>query len=598
MAQLQRLTRKGILTFLAVSLNAPGQPVRVTVEASSPIRSINPWLYGINTARWDESLFPGPSDEMLSTADRDAIAKIKASGITLLKYPGGNDADYYVWNSTANDATEMDTDEYMALCREVGAEPFITVNFNESPELAAEWVRYCNIDRRYNVKLWEVGDEQWGWWAKGHAPPEEYARKYVSFVKAMKAVDSTIKVATNVPLGPHPENWTERVLKSAGDYVDMLTFTFFPQRRGTEHDDSLLVSTQKFRELFLKLRNDVERIVGAAKAKSILYVNVGYNSVDGYPGPQTLQVVNALWVADMLGTMAEVGVDIACYWALHNYYPPRGGDYGYLSSDGKNTPRYNYFVFPLLSNRFKGTVVQTKCSDSSISVYASKNGKALSILAMNKSKKRAKTLEVSLIDWTPQARGRRWILSEQKKAVELPPLSNLSERFAMQVPAYSLIIAELVSPDSVIPPRNLAPLARASASTYSTAWPNRTPVYAIDGKLYTGWYSEAWTKTEGDEPQWFRLSWPKLQTISFVRIHWGDTYATRYSVKTSQDGKNWHTVRKVAEGRGGTEELVFGPVKARHLMIDGESGLKKAGTKGVSKYSIREIEVYERPIPK
>ncbi len=35
------------------------QPVSVTVDAGTPLRPINPLLYGINTARWDESLFPG-----------------------------------------------------------------------------------------------------------------------------------------------------------------------------------------------------------------------------------------------------------------------------------------------------------------------------------------------------------------------------------------------------------------------------------------------------------------------------------------------------------------------------------------------------------
>jgi hypothetical protein len=359
-----------VLLALILTSLASAQPARVEIDAGRTIRTIHPWLYGINTARWDESLFPGPSNEMLLSADRDAIAKIKASGVTLLKYPGGNDADHYVWNSPANNATEMDTDEYIALCREVGAEPFITVNFNEPFELAAEWVQYCNIVRGYNVRLWEVGDEQWGTWARGHAPPEEYAKKYIAFVKAMRAVDPSIKVATNVPLGPHPENWIERVFRAAGDHIDMLTYTFFPQQWGKENDDTLFTTVPKFKELVLQIRRDVDRVVGKEKANSILYINVGYNSVNHSPGLQTLQIVNALWTADMLGTMAEVGTDIACYWALHNFYPPRGGDYGYLSSDASNTPRYSYYVFPMFTHHFGKELLSTTCSDPAISLYA------------------------------------------------------------------------------------------------------------------------------------------------------------------------------------------------------------------------------------
>ncbi|MCU0411486.1 MAG: hypothetical protein MUF82_03000, partial [Bacteroidetes bacterium] len=233
------------------------QPVRISVDASAVVGDINPLLFGINTARWDESLFPGPSTEMLLSSDRDAIAKIKASGITMLKYPGGNDADHYIWNSPANNASEMDTDEYLALCRETGAEPFITVNFNEPPELAADWVRYCNVTRGFGVKLWEVGDEQWGSWAKGHSSPEEYARKFSRFARAMKAVDPSIKIATNVALagssaslGGASEGWTARVLRAASDDIDMLTITFYPQQWGEEDDDVLLSSVDTYRTLF------------------------------------------------------------------------------------------------------------------------------------------------------------------------------------------------------------------------------------------------------------------------------------------------------------------------------------------------------------
>ncbi len=390
-----RLICAAMFLILMVGVSI-GQTTMVTVDAGKDIRQISPRLYGINTARWDESLFPGPTNELLLSADRDAIRKIRSSGITLLKYPGGNDADQYVWNAASNNSTEMDTDEYIALCRAVGAEPFITVNFNESPELAAEWVKHCNITKGYNVKLWEVGDEQWGTWARGHAPPEEYAKKYVSFVKAMRAVDPGIKVATNVPLGLHPENWTERVMKAAGEYVDMLTYTFFPQQWGKENDDTLMATVAAFRGLVTQLQADVERAVGRERAASILFVNVGFNSVNHSPGPQTLQMINAVWTADMLGAMAELGTDIACFWALHNFYPPRGGDYGFMSSDGRNTPYFSYFVYPLLSRHLRGTLVAAQSADARVSAYAARRSKALSVILINKERKRVRNVGIQL----------------------------------------------------------------------------------------------------------------------------------------------------------------------------------------------------------
>jgi hypothetical protein len=582
-----------LLLMLLGSSVSPAQQATVEIDAGKALRPINPWLYGINTARWDESLFPGPADEMLMTADRDAIAKIKASGVTLLKYPGGNDADHYVWNAPDNNATEMNTDEYIVLCRAVGAEPFITINFNEPPELAAAWVRYCNITKGYNVKLWEVGDEQWGTWARGHAPPEEYAKKYITFVKAMRTVDPSIKVATNVPLGVHPENWAERVLKAAGDYVDMVTYTFFPQPSGKENDDTLMASVGKFRSLVTKLRSDVEQAVGPHKAASIYFINVGYNSVSHSPGPQTLQMINAVWTADMLGSMAELGTDIACFWALHNFYPPRGGDYGYISSEGSNTPYHSYYVFPLLSEHLKGDLVSATSGNPSVSAYASRSGKALSLVLINKDKRNQISLEIDLKGFFPRNQASVWLLDEKRPYKRQPDLANVSERFSIKIPPYSVTAIDLVGQDSVIPPTNLASLATATASSFSTIGPHFKPHSAVDGRMYTRWNSAAWTKSNGQEAQWFQLSWARPQRIGFVKLYWGETYASEYKLLSSIDGKKWITLHEVKDGHGGVEDIAVSDVKTRYLRIDGTRG-----SKGISAYSIREMEVYEHPIAK
>ena len=571
----------------AISPTTVAQQVKVRIDAGTTIARVNPWLYGINTARWDESLFPGPPGDALLTADRDAISKIRASGITLLKYPGGNDADQYVWNAPSNRSTEMDTDEYIALCRAVGAEPFITVNFNEPPELAAAWVRDCNITKSYNVKLWEVGDEQWGTWARGHVPPEEYAKKYIRFVSAMRSVDPTIKVATNVPLGSHPENWAPRVLKAAHDYIDMLTFTYFPQQWGKENDDTLFATVGEYRRLFSKLRSDVEEALGPARASSVMYVNVGYNSVNHSPGPQTIQMVNALWTADMLGAMGELGTDIACFWALHNFYPPRGGDFGYLSSEGSNKPRYSYYTFPLLRAHLRDDVCSVTGGSEALSAYASRSGKRLSLVLINKSKRTSTSAVVTIDQFVPQRRAKVWVLDEKRSYRQIEDRNDVSPSFPVSLPPYSILALEMIEADSVIPPRNLARFAAATASSYSTIGPHFKPASAIDGIPDTRWNSAAWTKSNGQEAQWFVLSWKKPSRVNRVRISWGETHAVQYVLKASTDGKKWKTLLVISDGTGGLEEHVIEPTLIRFLRIEG-----KKGSKGISAYSIREIEVF------
>ena len=45
----------------------------------------------------------------------------------------------------------------------------------------------------YRVKYWELGNEIWGDWVRGHSDAATYARNYVRYHKAMRAVDSSIQ---------------------------------------------------------------------------------------------------------------------------------------------------------------------------------------------------------------------------------------------------------------------------------------------------------------------------------------------------------------------------------------------------------------------
>jgi alpha-N-arabinofuranosidase len=138
----------------------------------------------------------------------------------LLRYPGGCFADSpenrllnaigpidqrKSPNLYCNIEQRMDfgINEFFALCQAVGAEPHITVNYeNGSPILAAEYVEYCNgnkdtfwgkkrmengIAKPLSIKYWEVGNEQW-------KNDIAYAKRYLEYYFSMKNIDSTIKI--------------------------------------------------------------------------------------------------------------------------------------------------------------------------------------------------------------------------------------------------------------------------------------------------------------------------------------------------------------------------------------------------------------------
>ena len=176
--------------------------VRVEVDPGERLYEIDPRFFGVCLMYWQES------DEMM--ADGVIETSLKELPARLLRYPGGTDSDDYLWDEhRLNDKTRwpfvdgpgtMDTDEFIALCRRIGAEPLLCVNtelaFFDSEEraldLAARWVRYCNVEKGYNVRYWEVGNEPY-YHTRFNA--SQYAALFVKMARAMKAVDPTIEVA-------------------------------------------------------------------------------------------------------------------------------------------------------------------------------------------------------------------------------------------------------------------------------------------------------------------------------------------------------------------------------------------------------------------
>src|SRR5439155_10556451 len=130
------------------------------------------------------------------------------------------------WNNEP-EPSDFGTDEFIRFCRRVGAEPSITVNVEGSGatvDEAAAWVEYCNGSREtkhgalraanghpepYNVRLWEIGNEIWANWMRGHSDARTYARNFNRYAAAMRAIDPAIQL---IAVGDNDTNWNATVL--------------------------------------------------------------------------------------------------------------------------------------------------------------------------------------------------------------------------------------------------------------------------------------------------------------------------------------------------------------------------------------------------
>lgn len=195
---------------------------------------------------------------------RDVIALMKEMGITILRWPGGNFAGEYSWmdgllpvdmrapfqsylwietqpHSMGYDYHEINTDDFVALCREIGAKPFITINpaWN-TPEENAAWVEYCNGDvttkygkiraergfeEPFNVQLWSLGNEFGYGHMEGDNTPAGYCRIATDNGKMMLETDNGLRLCSS---GPYPhKDWAENAAKPLASVAPLVSLHYY-----------------------------------------------------------------------------------------------------------------------------------------------------------------------------------------------------------------------------------------------------------------------------------------------------------------------------------------------------------------------------------
>ena len=190
---------------------------------------------------------------------RDVIEALRKIKTPVIRWPGGCFVSAYPWKKgvgarvpyydkawRVEEPNSFGTDEFIAFCREVGAEPFICTNAGTgSPEDMSDWVEYCNLDigewaaqRRANghdspfkVPYWSIGNENWGGFEMGAKTADEWARFAHESAKMMKRVDPDIELSVaSIP----DLDWNAKVLREAGDLLDWVSIHGYWSRASDE----------------------------------------------------------------------------------------------------------------------------------------------------------------------------------------------------------------------------------------------------------------------------------------------------------------------------------------------------------------------------
>ena len=187
----------------------------------------------------------------------DVLQAIKDLKPATIRYPGGCFASAYLWKDgigprenrkyypnviwSDQDPNQMGTDEFMDLCKRVGAEPILPINMNLSVQEALDWLEYCNGDAGtkwggqraknghpgpYHVKLWEIDNETW---AMG---PERYGEVVSKFSQALRGKDPSVKIIACGGYGyddgkGSSNGWNKKLLAKCARDFDYLSIHYY-----------------------------------------------------------------------------------------------------------------------------------------------------------------------------------------------------------------------------------------------------------------------------------------------------------------------------------------------------------------------------------
>lgn len=300
---------------------------------------------------WIDQVSLLPTDLAPGGVRRDVFDAIKRLKPAFIRWPGGNVAQDYRWLwgvgprdervtwsnlSWKNEPEPGDfgTDEFVMLARALGTEPSITVNVEGRGATAAEaaaWVEYCNGPATskygamraanghpapFNVKLWEVGNEIWGNWVRGHSDAATYARNYNRYAQAMRAVDPSIKL---IAVGDNDMNWNRTVLREAGRNIDYLAIHHYYGRREMRGDPLNLMARPLFFERFYE---NVQQLIDELGLTGRIKLAINEWGLD-LPSERQYSMESALYGARLMNVFERSGeiVEMSAVSDLVNGWP-------------------------------------------------------------------------------------------------------------------------------------------------------------------------------------------------------------------------------------------------------------------------------------
>jgi alpha-N-arabinofuranosidase len=246
-----------LLAFCLIPAFLVGQ-VRIVLNAAGAKDTISRHIYGHFSEHLGRCIYGGYYVGEQNTAiphtrgiRKDVVEALRKIKIPNLRWPGGCFADTYHWKDGVGPKSErptivntwwggvtednsFGTHEFLDLCEQLGAEPYISGNVGSGTvQELSQWVQYVNHDgvspmsklrkengreKPWRVRFWGIGNETWG--CGGNMTPEYYAnvyRLYVTFMNASWSGGRLFRVASGA--GGDDYHWTEVMMRDVPHWM-------------------------------------------------------------------------------------------------------------------------------------------------------------------------------------------------------------------------------------------------------------------------------------------------------------------------------------------------------------------------------------------
>ena len=306
----------------------------LTANEDDPLAKLAVLFHGKGRL-WIDQISLIPVDA-LGAIRADVFENLKAVRPAFIRWPGGNVAQDYHWMwgiepkdqrpawvnlSWANELESGDfgTNEFIELCRGLGAEPSLTVNVEgrgATAQEAANWVEYANgaatskygairaadgHPEPYRVKFWEIGNEIWGSWVRGHSDAETYAKNLARYSAALRAVDPSIRL---IGVGDNDMSWNRTVLKMSGSTLDYLAVHHYYGEKEMQGDPlNLMARPLHYERFYQEMAQTIAQLVPNHPIQ--LAINEWNTSL---PLPAQHSMLSALYAARLMNVFERSSI--------------------------------------------------------------------------------------------------------------------------------------------------------------------------------------------------------------------------------------------------------------------------------------------------